>query len=825
MSYNGTTFSDIVPAHLDFLTIFSPELGKTNGTEKDQIVFYWSKPLKRRKKGTDKDNKEEHHHKEENNERMRQVGLAQGMVHFARTFGRGDNVESIDTEKHRIVVKQLEKDWWILASICLTRILKQSSVNANENSNTTKRPAFDYSAREVSPPVLLIEQLLRANRSFLLHHSQSLSDLWVRLRRPKFCGILEKYWSKFARDWNVMLHGCPAVDAFSAIKLAAAGELGVGVGEEEWGSGEREVLEGLIRSTEGLLDILVLRNDTQETGPASAELQADDSKQNCSLGCSPALAQGVIFNGVGNITRRSACAVTDWMQHVATFKTKAYGIFDNPASTRPKLQRNVSSRVTSGFKGGGLDHDDSGGHKPGTASSTKDTESEHPRAPIPPSIMSVIETSLDAATKSAEASDTKEDRPEAPPYSWKRLSSGNWNNLLTFGYGTSWGRTSDANTAVDPQNHINTEQTLETFDQNKVAGPRIAKQQLNKGRFLIGLTGELESDRLGIADLDQQLRSEDSWDGRLSVRTIQVELSQTTGLTTPSSSRVGSESGGQSPSRNPVDRSVARHTTRMRLVLYDDAPFLYALIFDPGTHSLAIPSFYRSLHESLSPIRKTLEQCTSAERVSQRLSSSLPTRGLQADVYDLVYDPTNITVRSSIPDIPIPHDPDTDQPNTIRTWTRSEALNVHSQILSTLAEARTNQTVRELCIKTQRDWWVDWMRFRSKHSNEMAPDFLALPSSSTPIKEHKEAIMVRKASEEGATKTKSHRKSRSLGRLSISSGVQAMGLGGLVGQEQQNENAFGEEPDSASSWEAGRFAEGTGIDPRKYIESLFNLNR
>ena len=42
------------------------------------------------------------------------------------------------------------------------------------------------------------------------------------------------------------MHGNPATSLYGGIKVAACGELGMGVGEEERGSGEREVLEGFV---------------------------------------------------------------------------------------------------------------------------------------------------------------------------------------------------------------------------------------------------------------------------------------------------------------------------------------------------------------------------------------------------------------------------------------------------------------------------------------------------------------------------------------------------------------------------------------------------
>jgi len=80
----------IIPARLSFLTIYSPPLGTTDETFKEQVVFYYSRDAKEaksqgKKKGgkLDVDN-EAFASKEEENEKLRQIGLAQGMVNFAR---------------------------------------------------------------------------------------------------------------------------------------------------------------------------------------------------------------------------------------------------------------------------------------------------------------------------------------------------------------------------------------------------------------------------------------------------------------------------------------------------------------------------------------------------------------------------------------------------------------------------------------------------------------------------------------------------------------------------------------------------------------------
>jgi len=106
----------VVPAQLSFLTIYSPPLGRTDETFRDQIVFYYDKAARaRRKKANSPHENLEGQKQEEENEKLRQIGLAQGMVDFAKSFSNGEPVDSVETEKSRIILHELERDWWILA--------------------------------------------------------------------------------------------------------------------------------------------------------------------------------------------------------------------------------------------------------------------------------------------------------------------------------------------------------------------------------------------------------------------------------------------------------------------------------------------------------------------------------------------------------------------------------------------------------------------------------------------------------------------------------------------------------------------------------------
>jgi len=77
------TDARVTPAQLDFLAIYNPTLSNSDETFKDQIVYYFSRRSSRQDrhaKPKDKATKPE----DEFNERLRQIGLAQGMISFAK---------------------------------------------------------------------------------------------------------------------------------------------------------------------------------------------------------------------------------------------------------------------------------------------------------------------------------------------------------------------------------------------------------------------------------------------------------------------------------------------------------------------------------------------------------------------------------------------------------------------------------------------------------------------------------------------------------------------------------------------------------------------
>lgn len=80
--------STVVPAQLSFLAIYNPSLGPTDETFADQLVFWYSRQHHEdrvaAKKSKRVDDAGGDALREEENEQLRQIGLAQGMVDFAR---------------------------------------------------------------------------------------------------------------------------------------------------------------------------------------------------------------------------------------------------------------------------------------------------------------------------------------------------------------------------------------------------------------------------------------------------------------------------------------------------------------------------------------------------------------------------------------------------------------------------------------------------------------------------------------------------------------------------------------------------------------------
>ncbi|EAA29605.2 hypothetical protein GE21DRAFT_7115 [Neurospora crassa] len=825
---NNNNNNNIVPAQLGFLAIYNPSLGTTDDTLEDQIVYYASvttlKDQQRRRHRSDRSSRRRHHaptnsvsassgaaaapgteavSKEEKNERLRQIGLAQGMVEFGKSFSGGKAVNTIDTEKSRVVLHELEPGWWILASIDLTRLPLPNQGGTNNNSKTSASPPSsprkgasassvaeedqkaEYSSRELKPAALLLRDLLRAHACFLLHHDSSLSSLFVRAQRPKFVSLLSRYWDLFLSTWNVLLHGNPACNIYGGIKITASGELGVGVGEEERGSGEREVLEGMVDRVEGLVDLVVGRFG--EPGE-----EAKEPTEWLGTGAEPGADDGAIFLGTGALSRQSLRSVVWWMEDMYTWGEHAYGVIESPTATRVtprRQQRQTGSRTKIAPLGEvmspGLKVSDlrlpPPKPKPTTTPQSeteqgKTTSDSDGRPSGPPRPV----TSLHPPAKSRSPASPAGTGTGTPASSAtdEQGGVGHLFSYLKMGYGTHWSLGMGGSS-----------QSIEK-QQDKVENQK-PKKPPKDCQFLIGLMGDLEGTPATSPDGEpiDPFEAEDS-NSRLLLRTLTVEiesegenrrpsqvqkdfgshdtelaesepqgtttgtvtvtdedgLRRVTAVTTANSPNLTTKTGsaasrsvnhpgsgpghtssmssrgqagttGVTSAATTFDSQDRNKTKKLRVVVYVMRPFIFVFLFQLRTDSLAWEGFYRSLHQQMAPLRKSLLRATAYR--PERPSDSVA--GGSGQIYDLVWDPKELTVHSTIPNIPEPPVPvaagvvggsETAPAKAAKApWSRIEALNTHNQILNMFINTRDdNLTGYERTCKTSRGWWIVWNR-------------------------------------------------------------------------------------------------------------------
>lgn len=398
----------------------------------------------------------------------------------------------------------------------------------------------------MSPPALLLQQILRAHRIFLLHHAPTLAGLYTRLTRVKFCRFLKRFWDDYVWNWNVLLNGNPAVDIFNGLKLGAGGELGIGVGEEEWGSGEREVMEGFIGRTDGLVDLIVSRFGDAPQGEPVAHRHSvstsgtSDFNKICRSEwqgtCqNPRNSDGVIFSGIGAITRSSVRDVSSWVETLYKHGQDAYGVRDNPsAAHRRKRRRQSYSSIIPGMKS----------KKPLNQQSSEPSSiritGQRSSSPvgIPPPIVEPSRASSAVANKaSSQHERTGRGNGNNPPIPTTAEASPSGTETLmkylTLGvYGSKWAtfpktpvvhqrisNLRDEDGSVVDSGHSNKNSTF----------PH--EQQTSHGFFMIGLQGELEQDS-SVKDDEQDTETgtdrdsvvgHQSWTSRTMLRTLQVE--------------------------------------------------------------------------------------------------------------------------------------------------------------------------------------------------------------------------------------------------------------------------------------------------------------
>ncbi|CAM1500795.1 Fc.00g099570.m01.CDS01 [Cosmosporella sp. VM-42] len=760
----------IVPAQLGFLAIFNPSLGHTDETIDDQIVYYASVTTQtsRQKRRRTRARPTQDISQEERNERLRQIGLAQGMASFSRGFAGGASVDAIDTEKSRVVLHELEPGWWILASIDLTKVPLPPRLQTKNSEPSEER--YEYSSREMKPSNLLLRDLLRAHSIFLMHHDSSLSALFVRTKRYKFVSILTLYWDLFLSTWNVMLHGNPARDVFGGINIAASGELGVGVGEEDRGSGERAVLEGLVGRIEGLVDLVVSKfGDFDPDVPQEASQNGQPGSW-LGTGTEPGPADGAIFLGTGALSRKSIRDVTHWMGDLYTWGDHAYGVIESPTSVRHAKRRATKATLPK--------HDSDL-----QAESPLTTTDDQSKPPVNEEEETANGVPITDNFQSAESEEGKLDK---------------YVSYLKLGYGTYWSlpggsenspQDSPSPPVPEPSNSKSTKNKKEPSKQQPTIPPRTTSYEAT-GHYLIGLKGEIEE---GYSDEDQSHTSEDDTEhnSRTVLRTVHVELeSEATDrpeativrdFQHPASVLTQSQVvGNMLPGYDSHDLNKAK---KLRVVVYVNRPFIFTFLFQLRTDSLAWDALYRSLHYQLAPLRKPLLQSTKY-RPDRPISDAAGSN----NIYDLIWDPNNLTVHCSIPNIPDNYiDPS--------PWSHPDALNTHLHLLTIHATTRPKYTALERTQKTNRGWWIVWARLLDRR-NEPTSALSTIHESNSDI---------------GDTESKQ------------SSEDDTPDVTKEIFLIRRASDHVGFRSDSAGAEGAGKLAQGIGVDTRRYVEELLSL--
>ena len=103
-------------ALLSSFYIYNPSLGKTDSTVHDQLIFHYSAPPTHKTsspKSSPFDSVSETG--QDLDKQLRAVGLAQGIVEFARAFSPDSPVQEVRTQKGFTVPLEVEKGWWMLA--------------------------------------------------------------------------------------------------------------------------------------------------------------------------------------------------------------------------------------------------------------------------------------------------------------------------------------------------------------------------------------------------------------------------------------------------------------------------------------------------------------------------------------------------------------------------------------------------------------------------------------------------------------------------------------------------------------------------------------
>lgn len=574
------------------------------------------------------------------------------------------------------------------------------------------------------------------------------------------------------------MHGNPIVNVYGGIKLAGSGELGMGVGEEERGSGEREVLEGFVGRLEGLVDLVVSKFGDPEPEAEQENIRKNDKSRSWTApntpwlgtGVEPTSEDGAIFLGIGALSRKSVRDVTHWMEDLYSWGPNAYGVAENPTSTRKSRRRNqISPSRGKDKERPSVLREQNFPSEVTIRPASQRSDGGNAQTVIGP----LAEPSNTSESLEEESSILKKRRPplhrvpssQSSEHSITSKSpKGKFSSYFKLGYGTHW--TLGGNThkigedlvdkapskAPDTEHLQNDPIENQAFRRPSMPGPVGSSDSLypandSISHFLVGLMGDIEHGEALETDEGDTTADETTEDDnhRTLLRTVTVELERegdaraeadiSIDLSMGDNKRHGSSKMGGSErtgtSATSYESQDRNKTKKLRIVVYVSRPFIFTFLFELRTDALALHSLYRSLHHQLSPLQRPLLLSTKLQ-LSRPDVTTTNTEEAKTPIYDLIWDPKAFTITSSIPNIPDPFQDQDSSAAKAESWSRMEALNTHMQLLNTFTATRNDRCEVERTCKTSRGWWVVWTRVLDPDQTSATATTSTSPQPGTP---------------------------------------------------------------------------------------------
>ena len=653
------------------------------------------------------------------------------------------------------------------------------------------------------------------------------------------------------------MHGNPATSLYAGIKLAASGELGIGVGEEERGSGEREVLEGFVGRIDGLVDVIVSKFGDATANENTTKDKAQPVSPWLGSGAEPATTDGVVFVGTGALSRKSVRDVSHWVEDLYRWGPYAYGVVDNPSSnrqTRRSRKENHSRRAASPSVTP---------RPPLTTGYPAAMASEGPSRNNSGQSISSVES--EAMAKSHDMRKRPSFRRVPSQHSAKSVKSdgsvkeaSKLVQYLKLGYGTHWTLGQNSKASRKSQSSSVTgdsisKQAATILSPQEAPGNDSGKDYNEKGHYLVGFLGDLDDSKYppileaeNGATCNDHADREDGENDRVLLRTLTVELERiqdarseaelsidlgSINTEIQTSLQGGSERTGHSAtSFESQDRNKAR---KLRVVVYVRRPFVFVMLFELRTEVLSMPGLYRSLHHQLGPLHKPLLISTTYQPAKPEIS----TREDSTPIYDLVWDPKTLTVSSNIPNIPDPYHVHYSEGSAL-PWSRVEALNTHMQIILTYTSATLTPFELERTCKTSRGWWIVWTRIPYP---EEPPSILPHPINKRPP-----GMITMDGTDSNSSLPVSNTRSSKVPSSTVGTSVSGPAHPFLESRQKdpivlgkeiflirrasdhvasKGVSRFSASSAGSDSWTAspGKLVQGIGVDTKWYIESLLNL--